>query len=161
MALYFSGCKNSESNSSKEFLDTQVIKSLCATKLVYLWIHLKFLFICAPKISDFYKNIEESHTTLSTWVHMYMSVLHFILSNAFSQRNACRCFSPIIMKKKSVNFLMKSVEIPWYFSSLPLFIFNVLTSKYNFSWIFNLFLISKHNDLFQSEQKIDPIQYHN
>ena len=59
----------------------------------------------------------------------------------------------MIMKNKSVNFLMKSVETPQYFSLLKSFIFNVLTRLYNFSRAPILLLISKHNYLVQSEQQ--------
>ena len=62
-------------------------------------------------------------------------------------------FSPMVVKKKSVNFLMKSVETPQHFYSLSSFIFNVLTRLYNFLRTLILFLISKHNDLVQSEQQ--------
>ena len=59
----------------------------------------------------------------------------------------------MIMKKKSFNFLMKSVETPQHFPFLSSFIFNILTKLYTFSRALILFLFSKHNDLVQSEQK--------
>ena len=62
-------------------------------------------------------------------------------------------FSSMIMKKKSVNFLVKSVETPQHFSSLSSFIFNILTRLYTFLRALILFLIYKHNDLVQSEQQ--------
>ena len=56
-------------------------------------------------------------------------------------------FSPMVMKNKSVNFLMKSVEKPQHFPSLSSFIFNVLKRLYNFPRALIFFLIYKHNDL--------------
>ena len=59
----------------------------------------------------------------------------------------------MIMKKKSVNFLMKSVETPQQFSLLSSFIFIVLTKLYIFSRALIFLLIFKHNDLLQYEQQ--------
>ena len=56
-------------------------------------------------------------------------------------------FSPIIIKNKSVNFLMKLVEIPYTFNSL---LFSVVKSKCNLSITFIFFWISKQTDLLQS-----------
>ena len=59
----------------------------------------------------------------------------------------------LVMKKKSVHFLMKSVETLQHFSLLSSFIFNVLTRFYNLKRALIFFLISKQNDLVQSEQQ--------
>ena len=50
---YFSACENSESNIYQECLDTQVIKSLFATQLVYPWIHFMSMLMCVSKMSEF------------------------------------------------------------------------------------------------------------
>ena len=81
--IIVSACKNSGNKVSQEFLDTQVIKSLCATQLVYPWIHINFLLMYISKMTDFYQNMEDSHPNLSTWVHIDVSVLHFFLSDIF------------------------------------------------------------------------------
>ena len=62
-------------------------------------------------------------------------------------------FSPMVMKNKYVNFLMKSVETQQYSSLLSLLIFYVLTRVYNSSRAIILFLKSKHNYLVQPEQQ--------
>ena len=82
-----------------------------------------------------------------------VSVALFLKRFIFLKGMFVEAFSPMIMKKKSVNFLMKSVETPQHFSLLSSFIFNALTRLYNFSRELIFFLISKHNDLVQSEQQ--------
>ena len=72
---YFSAFENSESKISQEVLDTQVIKSSCATQLVYPFINIKFLLMCVSNMTDFYQNIEDSHPDLSKWFHIDESVL--------------------------------------------------------------------------------------
>ena len=62
-------------------------------------------------------------------------------------------FSLMIRKNKSINFLMESVETPQQFSLLSSFIFNILTRLYNFLISLIIFLISKQNNLVQSEQQ--------
>ena len=52
-ALIFHPVKNSESNIFQEFLDTQVIKYVCLTQLVYPWLHIKFLLMCVSKMTGF------------------------------------------------------------------------------------------------------------
>ena len=65
------------------------------------------------KMTDFYHNVEDIHPTISTWVHINMSVLHFFVKRYILLKGMfVEAFSPMIMKNKSVNFLMKSVETP-------------------------------------------------
>ena len=98
--------------------------------------------------------MEDIHPTLITWVHIDMSVLHFFLIyKDFLKGMFVDTSSQMIMKNKSVNFLMKSVETQQRFPLLSSFIFNVLTRLYNLLRALIFFLISKQNYLVQSEQQ--------
>ena len=52
----------------------------------------------------FYHNIEDIHPTLSTWVHIDVSVLHYFNKYILLKGTFVDYFSPIIMKNKPVNF---------------------------------------------------------
>ena len=133
MQLSFSLWNNSESIISHEFLDTQVIKSLCATQLVYPWIHLNFLFMCVSNMTDFYQNMDDIHSTLSAWVHIDVPVLHCFLSDTFFSR---KCLLMLYHQRLWKGNRQFSDEISWNtttISSLLSFIFNVLTIFYIFS----------------------------
>ena len=85
--------------------------------------------------------------------YIHVSVAIFLKQYILLKRIFVDAFSPMVMKKKSINFLTKSVKTPQQFSSLSSFIFNVLTRLYNFSITLILILISKQNYLVQSEQQ--------
>ena len=85
--------------------------------------------------------------------YRYVSVALFLKWYICSRGWLLMLFLSKVMIKISVNFLMKSVETPQHFSLFSSFIFNFLTRFYIFSRTLILFLISKHNDLLQSEQQ--------
>ena len=87
----------------------------------------------SQKILVVYQNMGGIHTTLSTLVHIHMSAWHMLKGIHIVQENIYWCLSPIIMKNKSVRFLMKVVEMSNKFSLMSSsFIVIVLTSKCNF-----------------------------
>ena len=66
------------------------------------------------------------------------------------QGEICWCFSPIVMRKIPVIFLMKLVKMPQKISSMSSsLIFSVLRIKYNISITLFLFWKSKQTDLVQ------------
>ena len=72
------------------------------------------------------------HPTLSTCYHIYMSFLHFFKEYILFKEIFVDYFSPIIIKNKSVSFLMKLDEMPYNFSSFSSsFMFSFLTSELN------------------------------
>ena len=82
-----------------------------------------------------------------------VSVTLFLKQYIFLKGVFVEFLSPVIIKKEPVNFLKKSVETSQYFSLFSSFIFNVMTRLYNFYIALIFLLISKHNDVVQSDQQ--------
>ena len=73
-------------------------------------------------------NLTNGKTLVITYRHV--SVAHCLKQYILINDMFVEAFSPMIMKNKSVNFLMKSVETPQHFSISSSFIFNVLLRLY-------------------------------